>query len=345
MTDKKMIRILTSSSGGEAVEILKSELEGIASIELCEGDVYDCVVAFIDSDEKIGISVVTDVFEALARGKIIFPIRVTQDSEVDAHTVSSTVSTIKGMFCEDTPKTDNNSCDDYATLEELITSEENTEECTCELEESDKMQTTEEESEAELAIESEVNLQTEALTENSEQSLCESECVKQIEEDNKTDDVYVSDNALNEIKTESDGSTSEKCSCGADIVPDMMFCWSCGRKLYDDPEVQNRVADELPDVMSEKTKDEPDESSREEHSDENAAVAETPEHREDKVTVCSCGADIIPNTVFCWNCGRKLDTDVTPASMASVAPSHCSACGAEVSAGDKFCFACGKPIL
>lgn len=97
--------------------------------------------------------------------------------------------------------------------------------------------------------------------------------------------------------------------------------------------------------MSEKTKDETDESSREEHSDENAAVAETPEHREDKVTVCSCGADIIPNTVFCWNCGRKLDTDVTPASTSSVAPSHCSACGAEVSAGDKFCFACGKPIL
>lgn len=92
---------------------------------------------------------------------------------------------------------------------------------------------------------------------------------------------------------------------------------------------------------SAKPLDEPEMSKADEASaasDEDSTSSERAEH-------CSCGAEIMPDTLFCWNCGRRLDEkhdEPTPAE--STTSLRCTECGAEVAPGDRFCFACGKPI-
>lgn len=122
---------------------------------------------------------------------------------------------------------------------------------------------------------------------------------------------------------------ARKCVCGETVSEDMAFCWSCGRKVETlAPEAEPVASPEpIADAMPE---------------NEPETAGQTAPEAAPAARKCSCGAEILPDTVFCWKCGSRVEAAVTASEAAPAAP-KCS-CGAEILSDTAFCWNCGKKI-
>ena len=157
-----------------------------------------------------------------------------------------------------------------------------------------------------------------------------------------------------------------KCVCGETVSDDMAFCWSCGRKVETlAPEAEPVASSEpIADAMPE---NEPENAGQTAPESAPAArkcscgaeilpgtafcwkcgsrveAAVTAPEVAPAATKCSCGAEILPDTAFCWNCGKKVGA-AEEAPTAVPATPKCPGCGADITPGDRFCFSCGTPL-
>ena len=159
---------------------------------------------------------------------------------------------------------------------------------------------------------------------------------------------------------------ARKCVCGETVSDDMAFCWSCGRKVETiAPEAEPVASSEpIADAMPE---NEPENAGQTAPESAPAArkcscgaeilpgtafcwkcgsrveAAVTAPEVAPAATKCSCGAEILPDTAFCWNCGKKVGA-AEEAPTAVPATPKCPGCGADITPGDRFCFSCGTPL-
>ena len=159
---------------------------------------------------------------------------------------------------------------------------------------------------------------------------------------------------------------ARKCVCGETVSDDMAFCCSCGRKVETiAPEAEPVASSEpIADAMPE---NEPENAGQTAPESAPAArkcscgaeilpgtafcwkcgsrveAAVTAPEVAPAATKCSCGAEILPDTAFCWNCGKKVGASEEAPTAVPATP-KCPGCGADITPGDRFCFSCGTPL-
>ncbi|MBC7960626.1 MAG: hypothetical protein H7X94_12220 [Vallitaleaceae bacterium] len=74
------------------------------------------------------------------------------------------------------------------------------------------------------------------------------------------------------------------CSCGAEVGPNTKFCSKCGKKMEDEIVIEEPVEELMEEDFEE-------------------VVVEVVEP---KVIICECGAQLPADTVFCSECGAKV---------------------------------------
>ena len=125
-----------------------------------------------------------------------------------------------------------------------------------------------------------------------------------------------------EAEPEVQPAQAKRCSnCGAEIDDETIFCMNCGMKVGAVP-----AADPIPEIQPE------------------PVFEAEPEVQPAQAKRCSnCGAEIDDETVFCMNCGMKVEA-VSSLQQTPFVPNRCPKCNAEINPNHAFCAVCGSKI-